>query len=48
LPFLFYAEGSCAADNFRLLGLSAPQWALFWFVAFAIAMVWIMVRRKKR
>jgi protein dithiol:quinone oxidoreductase len=48
LPFLFYGEGSCTADNFRLFGFSAPQWALFWFVTFALALVWIMFRRGRR
>ena len=47
LPFLFYGEGSCTNDNFQLFGLSAPQWALLWFVAFAIALVWTMFRRTK-
>jgi len=48
LPFLFYAEGSCSNDTFRLFGLSVPQWSLFWFAVLAIALAWIMLRRGRR
>ena len=48
LPFLFYAEGSCSNDNFRLFGLTVPQWSLFWFAAFVMVLGWIMFRRGRR
>jgi disulfide bond formation protein DsbB len=34
LPKLFKGEGDCAKVVWRFLGLSIPEWALVWFVAF--------------
>ena len=36
-PALFQADGLCTTEYDPILGLSIPQWALAWFVVFAIA-----------
>lgn len=36
-PPLFQADGLCTTEYAPILGLSIPQWALAWFVVFAIA-----------
>jgi len=38
LPSLFYADGLCTTPYAPLLGLSLPQWALIWFIVFAVAL----------
>lgn len=35
-PLLFQADGLCTTDYPPILGLSIPQWALVWFIAFAL------------
>lgn len=35
-PTLFQADGLCTTDYDPILGLSIPQWALAWFVVFAL------------
>jgi protein dithiol:quinone oxidoreductase len=45
MPFLFKADGFCTTPYPPLLGLSTPQWAMVWFVAFALTLLWIMLRR---
>ncbi len=35
-PPLFEADGLCTTEYDPILGLSIPQWALVWFVVFAI------------
>jgi disulfide bond formation protein DsbB len=35
LPKIFAGTGSCSAVDWKLLGLSIPEWALVWFAAFA-------------
>lgn len=45
MPFLFKADGLCTAEYPPILGLSTPQWALIWFVAFALLLLWAALRR---
>lgn len=35
-PPLFQADGLCTTENAPILGLSIPQWALVWFLVFAV------------
>lgn len=37
LPAIFRGTGSCTDVQWKFLGLSIPEWALVWFVIFAIA-----------
>ncbi len=36
-PPLFQADGLCTTEYDPILGLSIPQWALVWFLVFAVA-----------
>lgn len=47
LPFLFQADGLCTTDYPPILGLSIPQWSLFWFGVFAIALGWRVFKRNQ-
>lgn len=47
-PMLFQADGLCTTDYPPILGLSIPQWSLFWFVVFALALVTVVVRARRR
>ena len=46
MPFLFSADGFCTAEYPPILGLSIPQWALFWFVVLAIMLALAAFRRR--
>jgi disulfide bond formation protein DsbB len=48
LPFLFRADGFCTTDYAPILGLSTPQWALIWFVAFALILGRVAFKRSAR
>ncbi len=41
---LFRGTGDCAAIDWTLLGLTLPQLALIWFVAFATYAIWLWKR----
>jgi disulfide bond formation protein DsbB len=45
LPWLFRADGFCTTPYPNLLGLSTPQWALVWFMIFAVTLGWTAFRR---
>lgn len=47
MPFLFKADGFCTAEYPPILGLSIPQWALFWFVVLAIMLGAAAFRRRR-
>lgn len=47
MPFLFKADGLCTTLYEPILGLSIPQWALAWFVLFAIVLTWVALRRSR-
>jgi disulfide bond formation protein DsbB len=39
-PKIFAGTGSCSKVDWRFLGLSIPEWALVWFVLFALMALW--------
>jgi disulfide bond formation protein DsbB len=41
LPKIFAGTGSCSKIDWRMLGLTIPEWALVWFVLIAIAAAWV-------
>jgi len=45
LPKIFGGTGTCSTVDWKLLGMSLPEWALVWFAAFAIAALWVSFRR---
>lgn len=47
-PKIFAGTGSCSKVDWKLLGLSIPEWALVWFAIFAIAVAWLAFFRKPR
>ncbi len=47
-PALFQADGLCTTEYDPILGLSIPQWALFWFTAFALVTATIALRKTPR
>ncbi len=47
LPFIFKADGLCEDATAPFFGLSIPQWSFVWFAIFAIATLWLLLRRKK-
>jgi disulfide bond formation protein DsbB len=48
LPRIFKGEGDCAAVTWHFLGLSIPEWALLWFLAFMAAGIYLVVVRRAR
>jgi len=46
LPKIFAGTGSCSQVDWKMLGLSIPEWALVWFAIFGIAAVWAAFRRQ--
>jgi len=46
LPKIFQGTGSCSLVDWRFLGLSIPEWALVWYLAFAAAIVWAAFLRR--
>jgi len=47
LPRIFAGTGSCSKVDWRFLGLSIPEWAGLWFLAFAIAVLWVAFRKTR-
>ena len=45
LPRIFAGTGSCSAVDWKMLGLSIPEWALVWFAAFGAAALWAAFRK---
>jgi disulfide bond formation protein DsbB len=37
MPFIFYANGECAAKHEPIFGLAVPEWALIWFSLLILA-----------
>jgi disulfide bond formation protein DsbB len=48
LPKVFKGEGDCAKVTWKFLGLSIPEWALIWFIAFIIAAAIAVATRRRR
>jgi protein dithiol:quinone oxidoreductase len=46
-PKIFAGTGSCTAVDWRFLGLSIPEWAGIWFLAFAVLALWAAYRRNR-
>ena len=46
-PPLFQADGLCTTEYDPILGLSIPQWALVWFLVFAIVTAFVAWRGRK-
>ena len=46
LPKIFAGTGSCSKVDWTLLGLSIPEWALAWYLAFAALAIWVAFVRK--
>jgi disulfide bond formation protein DsbB len=40
LPKIFAGTGSCSKVDWKFLGLSIPEWAGLWFLAFALLALW--------
>jgi disulfide bond formation protein DsbB len=47
-PKIFAGTGSCSKVEWKMLGLSIPEWALVWYVIFAVAVAWLAFFRKPR
>jgi disulfide bond formation protein DsbB len=47
LPRIFAGSGECAKVQWRMLGLSIPEWALVWFVIFLGTALWVAFRRRR-
>src|SRR5258706_6627400 len=48
LPTIFEGTGECSKVDWRLLGLSIPEWALVWFVVLAAIAAFAVLRMRKR
>jgi disulfide bond formation protein DsbB len=48
LPKIFAGSGECAKVQWRMLGLSIPEWALVWYLVFVGAALWIAFARARR
>jgi disulfide bond formation protein DsbB len=48
LPKIFAGTGSCSKVDWKMLGLSIPEWALAWFAIFAAAALWTAFASKNR
>lgn len=46
LPKIFGGTGSCSKVDWKLLGLSIPEWAGVWFLVFGAAALWVAFRRR--
>jgi disulfide bond formation protein DsbB len=47
LPAIFSGTGECSKVQWRMLGLSIPEWALIWFVVFAIVALVVIVKARR-
>ncbi|QJR15818.1 disulfide bond formation protein B [Usitatibacter palustris] len=45
LPKMFAGTGECSKVQWRMLGLSIPEWALVWYLIFAVVAIWLIVRK---
>jgi disulfide bond formation protein DsbB len=45
-PKIFAGTGSCSKVDWKFLGLSIPEWALVWYIAFALVPLWIAFFRR--
>jgi disulfide bond formation protein DsbB len=47
-PKIFAGTGSCSKVDWKLIGLSIPEWALVWYLIFALVVAWLAFFRKPR
>ncbi|MEO5692516.1 MAG: disulfide bond formation protein B, partial [Usitatibacter sp.] len=40
LPKIFQGTGSCSSVDWKMLGMSLPEWALVWFLIFGAGALW--------
>ena len=45
LPRIFQGTGTCSQVDWKMLGLSIPEWGLVWFAVFGIAALWAAFRK---
>jgi len=45
LPKIFQGTGTCSSVDWKMLGMSIPEWALVWFVIFGAAALWAAFRK---
>ena len=45
-PKIFAGTGSCSKVDWKMLGLSLPEWALVWFILIVIGSAWLAFRRR--
>jgi disulfide bond formation protein DsbB len=45
-PRIFAGTGECAKVQWRMLGLSIPEWAFVWFLLFALFALWLAIRKR--
>ena len=48
LPWLFKADGLCSAKLPAILGLQVPEWSLFWFTFFLLALVVTLFKKSPK
>jgi disulfide bond formation protein DsbB len=48
LPKIFAGSGSCSKVDWKLLGLSIPEWAFVWYAVFAVLAIWVAFVRKPK
>lgn len=46
LPAIFAGTGECSKVDWKFLGLSIPEWALVWFLIFAVVAVVAVVKMR--
>jgi disulfide bond formation protein DsbB len=44
-PTLFEANGDCTTPYPPILGLDISQWSLLWFIALAVVLGWVAIKR---
>jgi disulfide bond formation protein DsbB len=47
-PKIFAGTGSCSQVSWKFAGLTIPEWALVWYVAFASLAIWLGFVRERR
>lgn len=45
LPKIFAGTGSCSKVDWKMLGLTIPEWAFAWFAIFTAVALWVAFRR---
>jgi len=47
LQLLLRGSGECAEVHWKFLGLSIAEWSLAWFLLFALAALWLALRKNR-